>query len=381
MPLVPTPENVAWTPQPSPVKALANENPIGKTIDLPARGVVVAGDIVDIAQAREVGKLAQQLGWPIIAEPSANVHTELNTLAHGVLVVASNKLAIPDCVLTIGTVGLSRPILNLLKETSMHIAVQLSGNGPDLPDPVQGASEVLTAVPVVRNEVDSKWLTSWQKADALIGDIVSEHLQAQTLTGPSACLQVWSHAQESDQLMVAASWPVRHLEAFAPKRNGLHVFGNRGANGIDGLISTAWGLSEVGPARTYLLIGDIAFLHDIGGLNFGESTQQTNLTVVVLDNDGGGIFSQLEQGRAEFEPYFEKVFGTPHGKDLWQIAESFGFATTRVTTKDELASALKRTSSIQGVHIIICLTGERTAENALIQNINREIAQVLSTSA
>jgi len=381
MPLVPTPENAAWTPQASPVKLPANQDLLGEAIELPARGVIVAGDIVDIAQAREVGKLAQQLGWPIIAEPSANVHAELNTLAHGVLVVASNKLATPDCVLTVGTVGLSRPVLNLLKATPNHIAVHLSGNGPDLPDPVQSASQVLAALPVVDSQVETDWLSSWQEADALIGDVVSRNLQAQTLTGPSAAQQVWNHAADADQLMIAASWPVRHLEAFAPKRNGLHVFGNRGANGIDGLISTAWGISQVAPARTYLLIGDVAFLHDIGGLNVGETTAAPNLTVVVLDNDGGGIFSQLEQGRAEFEPYFEKVFGTPHGKDLWQIAESFGFATTRVTTKDELTSALQRTSGITGVHIVICLTGERTAENALIQKINNEIVQALSTSA
>ncbi len=381
MPLVPSAENVAWTPQHSGVDLHAGQEPLRKSLELPAHGVIVAGDIVDIAQAGEVGKLAQQLGWPIIAEPSSNVHSELNALAHGVLVVASNSIPNPECVLTVGTVGLSRPVLNLLKVTPRHIAVHLAGNGPDLPDPVQSASEVLDALPVVEVRVDSEWLTSWQKADSLIGEVVTRNLQAQTLSGPSAALQVWNHAADSDQLMVAASWPVRHIEAFAPRRAGLQIFGNRGANGIDGLISTAWGIADATLGRTYLLIGDVAFLHDIGGLNVGEETEQPNLTVVVLDNDGGGIFSQLEQGRAEFEPYFEKVFGTPHGKDLWQIAESFGFATTRVTTQKELESALQRTSSIPGVHIVICLTGERAVENALIQNINREIVQALLTSA
>jgi 2-succinyl-5-enolpyruvyl-6-hydroxy-3-cyclohexene-1-carboxylate synthase len=147
------------------------------------------------------------------------------------------------------------------------------------------------------------------------------------------------------------------------------------------LISTAWGLAEISAERTYLLIGDVAFLHDIGGLNSTEGSAQPNLTVVVLDNDGGGIFSQLEQGAPTFEPYFEKVFGTPHGKDLWQISESFGFATTRVTTQDELGKALQRTSSIPGVHIVICLTGQRALENTLIQDINREIIQELSNPA
>jgi len=381
MPLVPTPENVDWTPTLSSVASKPEQESAGIAIELPERGVIVVGDVVETSQAHKVGKFAQQLGWPIISEPSANVHAELNALAHGVLVVASNQLPTPDCVLTIGTVGLSRPILNLLKVTPRHIAVHLSGNGPDLPDPVQSADEFLEALPIVESRPANDWFSSWQKADELAADVVVRNLQPETLSGPSAALQVWNHAHDEDQLMVAASWPVRHLEAFAPKRRGLHVFGNRGANGIDGLISTAWGIADVTPARTYLLIGDIAFLHDIGGLNVGEATTQPDLTIVVLDNDGGGIFSQLEQGRAEFQPYFEKVFGTAHGKDLWQIAESFGFATTRVTTKKELESALQRTSSIPGVHIVICLTGERSLENALIQNINREVVQALSTSA
>jgi 2-succinyl-5-enolpyruvyl-6-hydroxy-3-cyclohexene-1-carboxylate synthase len=82
-----------------------------------------------------------------------------------------------------------------------------------------------------------------------------------------------------------------------------------------------------------------------------------------------------------FMAFFEKVFGTPHGKDLWQISESFGFATTRVTTQDELGKALRRTSAIPGVHIVICLTGERDLENALLKQINHQVVQALSTSA
>ncbi|MEI6109865.1 MAG: 2-succinyl-5-enolpyruvyl-6-hydroxy-3-cyclohexene-1-carboxylic-acid synthase, partial [Actinomycetes bacterium] len=203
MPLVPDAENVAWTPERSGFELPVVPVTIGKPLELPARGVIIAGDILEIAQAREVGKLAQQLGWPIIAEPSSNVHSELTALAHGVLVVASNSLPTPECVLTVGTVGLSRPVLNLLKVAPKHIAVHLAGNGPDLPDPVQSASEVLDSLPVVFSQVDSDWLTSWQKADSLIGEVVFRNLQAQTLSGPSAALQVWNHAADSDQLMVA----------------------------------------------------------------------------------------------------------------------------------------------------------------------------------
>jgi 2-succinyl-5-enolpyruvyl-6-hydroxy-3-cyclohexene-1-carboxylate synthase len=176
--------------------------------------------------------------------------------------------------------------------------------------------------------------------------------------------------------MVAASWSVRHLEAYAPARNGLCTFGNRGANGIDGLISTAWGIATCGKQRTYLLMGDIAFLHDIGGLNVAEAARP-NLTIVVLDNDGSGIFSQLEQAQPAYRSHYEKIFGTPHGQDLWVISEAFGFATARVTTRDELTRTLERTQNIPGVHIIICSTGKRVDEARLINQIVNELKNIL----
>jgi len=381
MPLVPSAENLDWTPEQPDEILLATGAARQAHLDLPAHGVIVAGDIADLADSRAVGELAQRLGWPIIAEPSANVHGQANALAHGVLLVASEQLPTPDCVLSVGTVGLSRPILRLLSNSPKHIAIHLPGNGPERPDPVQSAAQIIDGFPTVDAPVDPTWLAHWQQADEVASEVVHTAVSAETLTGLSSATTVWHFAAENDQLLVAASWPVRHLEAFAQTRCGLTVYGNRGANGIDGLISTAWGISVNSPSRTYLLIGDVAFLHDVGGLNTTAGTQQPNLTIVVLDNDGGGIFSQLEQGNPEFAPYFEKIFGTPHGKDLWQIAESFGYSTTRVTTRSELNATLKRAADIPGVHILICLTGSRSGENALIKEISHEVKQKLTSPA
>jgi 2-succinyl-5-enolpyruvyl-6-hydroxy-3-cyclohexene-1-carboxylate synthase len=198
-------------------------------------------------------------------------------------------------------------------------------------------------------------------------------LAANTLTGPSAARLVWDEAGDDDQLFVAASWPVRHLEAHAATRNGLQVFGNRGANGIDGLISTAIGVGIGTKKRTVLLMGDIAFLHDLGGLNLGSDQVEPDLTIVVMDNNGSGIFSQLEQGADEYQEYYEKVFGTPHGKDLWVIAESLGVPAKQVTTKSELAFALTNFEKVSGLKVIVCLTGDRKDENDLIKQIVSQI--------
>jgi 2-succinyl-5-enolpyruvyl-6-hydroxy-3-cyclohexene-1-carboxylate synthase len=281
-----------------------------------------------------------------------------------------------DVVVTLGTVGLSRAILGLLKSVPTHIAIHSATAGSDLPDPVSSANEILECVPKLKTTVDSEWLSQWQTLDNKATTSVAAALAPDTLSGPSAAQLVWNQAGEADQLFVAASWPVRHLEAHASKRKGLQVFGNRGANGIDGLISTATGVAIGTKKRTVLLMGDIAFLHDLGGLNLGEGQDQPNLTIVVLDNNGSGIFSQLEQGADEYKEHYEKVFGTPHGKDLWVIAESLGIPAKQVTTKTELKFALESFEKMPGIKVIVCLTGDRSAENDLIKQI---VAQVKSS--
>jgi 2-succinyl-5-enolpyruvyl-6-hydroxy-3-cyclohexene-1-carboxylate synthase len=193
------------------------------------------------------------------------------------------------------------------------------------------------------------------------------------LTGPGAAVELWKQVPTNSTFVLAPSWPIRHIELYAPNRTDLITFGNRGVNGIDGLISTAAGIALKNDDRTYLLIGDIAFLHGMGGLNISAPNQTPNLTVVVLDNDGSGIFSQLEQGSSKYQKYFEQIFGTPHGRDLWVIAESLGVPAVRVTTKTELTAALNRTNKIPGLHVIVCSTGSRQNEQLLIEEISTEL--------
>ena len=122
-------------------------------------------------------------------------------------------------------------------------------------------------------------------------------------------------------------------------------------------------------------MGDIAFLHDIGGLNLGTDQDEPNLTIVVLDNDGSGIFSQLEQCASEYREHYEKIFGTPHGKDLWVIAESLGIPAKQVSTVTDLKFALTNFRNIPGMKVVVCLTGNRVDENNLIKRIIEETSK------
>ena len=376
LPLMPDVKEMEWQPKAPSIKSISKTECIQKRIEVPARGIFIVGDNADAEAIEEINRVSQEIGWPILWEPTANAHMLKNSISHGVVLLQADITPKVDAVVTFGTVGLSRAILGLLKSVPIHIAIHSATAGPDLPDPVSSANEILECIPKLGTKIDPEWLQQWQTLDNEAANVVETALAANTLTGPSAAQVVWSQAGQGDQLFVAASWPVRHLEAYAATRSGLKVFGNRGANGIDGLISTATGVAIGTKKRTVLLMGDIAFLHDLGGLNLGEGQEQPNLTIVVLDNNGSGIFSQLEQGAAEYQEHYEKVFGTPHGKDLWVIAESLGIPAKQVTTKTELKFALESFEKMPGIKVIVCLTGDRSAENDLIKQI---VAQVKSS--
>jgi 2-succinyl-5-enolpyruvyl-6-hydroxy-3-cyclohexene-1-carboxylate synthase len=373
MPLMPDENEMGWQPNAPGLNSISKTECHQKEIEVSGHGIFVVGDNADPEAVEKINQISQEVGWPIIWEPTANAHMLPNAISHGVVLLQADVAPNVDVVVTLGTVGLSRAILGLLKSVPNYIAIHSATAGSDLPDPVSSAYEILECVPKLKTTVDPEWLSQWQSLDHKAATCITAALAPDTLSGPSAAQLVWNQAGEDDQLFVAASWPVRHLEAHASKRKGLQVFGNRGANGIDGLISTATGVAIGTEKRTVLLMGDIAFLHDLGGLNIGEGQYQPNLTIVVLDNNGSGIFSQLEQGADEYKEHYEKVFGTPHGKDLWVIAESLGIPAKQVTTKTELKFALESFEKMPGIKVIVCLTGDRSAENDLIKQI---VAQV-----
>jgi len=373
LPLMPDVNELAWQPTAPRLKATPKSDGTKQSIEVPARGIFVIGDNADPEAVAEINQTSLAIGWPILWEPTANAHMFENSISHGVVLLQAGTAPKVDAVMTLGTVGLSRAVLSLLKSAPVHFAVHSANSGTDLPDPVSSAKEIFECVPMMQTAIDSDWLSQWKVLDQKASDVIATALAPDTLTGPSAARLVWEQAGENDQLFVAASWPVRHLEAYAASRDGLHVFGNRGANGIDGLISTAIGIGLGTTKRTALLMGDIAFLHDLGGLNIGDEQIQPNLTIVVLDNNGSGIFSQLEQGADEYQEHYEKVFGTPHGKDLWVIAESLGIPAKQVTTKPELKFALESFEKMPGIKVIVCLTGNRRDENDLIKQVVSDV--------
>ncbi|MEO7430110.1 MAG: thiamine pyrophosphate-dependent enzyme, partial [Acidimicrobiales bacterium] len=174
-------------------------------------------------------------------------------------------------------------------------------------------------------------------------------------------------------LVVSSSMPIRDLEWYVRPSGPLTVHANRGANGIDGVVSTAVGVASGRDGPTALLIGDVAFLHDSNGL-LGASARQIDLVVLVVDNDGGGIFSFLPQADSVGDDLFEQLYGTPHGLDLVALASAFGVAARAV---DDVGPAVAEAVAAGGVHVLVVRT-DRTANLDLHRRLNAAVATAVA---
>jgi 2-succinyl-5-enolpyruvyl-6-hydroxy-3-cyclohexene-1-carboxylate synthase len=177
-------------------------------------------------------------------------------------------------------------------------------------------------------------------------------------------------------LMASSSMPVRDVEWYGAPREKLIVLSNRGSNGIDGVLSTAIGAALGAGAPTAALVGDLAFLYDAGAL-LGSGRRQLALTVVVVDNNGGGIFSFLPQAAALPEAQFERYWGTPHDADLATIAAAYGAEVMRLSDRDALGGLLAGAAR-PGIRVGI-VSSDRAANVAAHERVHRAVAEAVTT--
>ena len=356
---------------------------------VPARGVVVIGDHDDNEAIELADDLADALGWPVISEPSGNGAGCATALSHGSLLLADSAFAeahVPDLVITVGRVGLYRSVLRMVGRAALHVAVDTH---PEWSDPTRSADVVVASVPLppTEAEVDEEWLESWQRADVLAAAAVETAMFSadDALTGMHVARIVANAVPDGGLLFVGPSWSVRHLGSFAANTvQDAVVLGNRGTSGIDGVVSTAWGaagaLQRAGGAGAIALMGDQTFLYDTNALLAPAEEERPDLVIVVSDNDGGGIFSSLEQGAPEYAQSFERVFGVPLGVDLTQMATALGIPSRAADSAQELAAAIEDALGAGGVRLVIARTCGRDREADVLRNVQSAVGEALGSA-
>ncbi len=319
------------------------------------RGLLVIGHDRGGLSASDVAKFADQLGWPIISEdpltfPGANAHASLflnsTTIA---------KDLAPDTVVVIGRTTLSRSVNALIKLARATFVID-----PRIAtvDSDRMAEKKFTEIPEIYTATaDPEWLAKWAKYSERTAKVVNE---ISTWSEPLIAREISENLPDGAVLFISSSRPIRDIEAFGAARSGVKTFANRGLAGIDGNISTALGIATA-HARTFAVLGDLAFLHDITGLIYREDI---NLRIFVINNDGGGIFSTLPQRGTNG---FEQVFGTPHGLDPAAIAQAMGVDAKRISTVDQLRDEIKK--PVTGLSVVVCDVPNREANADLIKNL------------
>ncbi|MCW2840643.1 MAG: 2-succinyl-5-enolpyruvyl-6-hydroxy-3-cyclohexene-carboxylate synthase [Aeromicrobium sp.] len=342
-------------------------NPRIKHLETGPRTVVVAGD--DARQPARI--LARDAGWPLLAEPSSGSRNGEALVSYRLLLAHSPLAERIERVVSFGHATLTRPVTRLLSRTDIpivHVGTQATFPVPAGPN-VTFTDEVTTT-----GADDPAWLDAWKQADATATDTVDALVPG---TPYEVALAVNRAVSPEGLLFVGSSSPIRDLDLVArpyPVGERRLIIANRGLAGIDGVLSSAIGAALARPSsRAIAYVGDLTFLHGSNGLLIGPGEPRPDLTIVVASDDGGSIFSTLEQGAPEYAVSFERVFATPTGADLGALCAGYG-VPHRLVAAGELAAVLAEdVTGIRVVEVPVDRTGRRELDARIAADVRAEL--------
>ena len=296
-------------------------------------------DVVELAIAR---------GWPVIAESRSRRSPRVVTHFDSLLRVSEFADShVPDLVVRIGDAPASKTLTQwLIRHDVSQIHVSCDGRVFD-PDHrvgtrvVTSASDVLALFETIASCDDTTWLADWQSAEVSARRAVSSVLGSMSMSvGVAAVVEFANAFPEEGSLVISSSMPIRDVEWFAGPLGDRFVWSNRGANGIDGVVATGIGVALHRSGPVGVVVGDVALLHDSSSLA-GLASRGLDLRVLVVDNDGGGIFHHLPQATSVAPDVFEKIYGTPHGTDFLALGRAHGLATEVVDDRESMQRAAR----------------------------------------
>ncbi len=323
-------------------------------------GVIVAGRQLDPELRQPLAELAKASGFPILAEPTSQLRCGPHDRSHVVSTYdhllrddAFCEAVKPDLVLRFGEMPTSKPLRTWLAKSGADQIVVDPSCGWN--EPTRRAAALLRADPT---ELASGWAarqgdgqrtapTRWLEAEAAARDALSSELESlDEITEPGLHFTLGQAHSDGDLVYTASSMPIRDQEAFlAPSEIDALFLCNRGTNGIDGLVSSGIGAAQASSRPTTIVTGDLGLLHDIGGLAALREAP-TPVRIVVINNDGGGIFSFLPQAKALVSNEFEALLGTPRGVDVAKAAALFDLPHQHLKSLTELPDALVTGTSL-----------------------------------
>lgn len=335
------------------------ENKISGRLEVGSGVLIIGHDRAGYSVA-EVNTFVSKLNWPVFSEDPISFP---QSIAHASLFLSDPQIAAkltPENVIVIGRTTLSRStntFINLAKKV-----IVIDPRTADI-DSKREADLILKALP---NEVVS--VKSDQSIWHVASDAAAIQLENLVWSEQLAITTICELLPDESALFVGSSRPVRDIEAFAHPRSGVSVFANRGLAGIDGNISTVFGVTNEFE-RTTAILGDLTFLHDISALT---NATVGNLRIFVIDNNGGGIFSTLPQANTG---NFEQLFGTPHNLDLLKVIAGFGVSVIKITNLGELQSAASK--EIKGFEVVVVNVPSRESNADQLKSITQRVSSAV----
>ncbi|WP_155592647.1 2-succinyl-5-enolpyruvyl-6-hydroxy-3-cyclohexene-1-carboxylic-acid synthase [Lysinibacillus cavernae] len=370
------------------VPSSANLQELSSILQSTKKGFIIIGELALGTDLSIVWEFVRQLKWPVVVESLSNMRASVPEDCLPYMVTTYDAimksedfkaLVQPDTVLRIGAQPISKFIMQFIAKSQPNAYVIIDED-PMFRD-ATGVSthfihasigQWLTQLGIANTALEATYLAEWQKANQLASLYIEQHSEVEKDEGAMVS-RLLKMIPDGSDIFVSSSMPVRDIDTFllaTPK--DLRIFANRGTNGIDGVVSTAMGLSRGNDRETYLLIGDLAFLHDVNGL-IASRYQECNLTILVMNNDGGGIFSYLPQSTVE--AHYEDLFGTPTALEFRDIAHMYDMDYVRVETISELSEKVSTSKKrpLRLVEIFTDRTENVNAHRELWNRINAEL--------
>jgi 2-succinyl-5-enolpyruvyl-6-hydroxy-3-cyclohexene-1-carboxylate synthase len=325
-----------------------------------SKGVLIIGHDRAGFSVEEISEFAQELGWPLIAEDPLSFP---NSFAHAALALTDTDLRSylkSDEIIVIGRTTLSRSINSFIAECPHVIVIDPR---VQTVDSNRSASQVFTSLPDISSQKDAAWKSQWESVNTLAQGSLQIDWSEQ-----DAIKAITSSIPDESALFIGSSRPVRDIEAFATPRGGIATFSNRGLAGIDGNISTAFGIATHFK-QSYAILGDLTFLHDVSAL---VNVPKINLTFFVIDNNGGGIFNTLPQAGVKG---FETIFGTPHNLNLEKVISSFGLNVEKAKNVADIHRSIIHTPG--GLKFVIIEVPTRKVNAETLKEVTQSFCKAL----